>query len=434
MTMNTRIGQGGNDLPTQLRALAQKARDAARALAVATSEQKNAALRFAAEELDRQREALKKANAEDLTKGREKGLSEPMLDRLKLDDKVLGRLKEGLQQVISLPDPVGGIISQTVRPNGLKLRQVRVPIGTIFIIFESRPNVTIEAGSLCLKSGNACILRGGSEAFRSNQALAEVLRAGLQKAGLPANAVCVPATTDRAAVSELLKLDELIDLVIPRGGESLIRAVVDEARMPVIKHYKGVCHVYVDEAADPDLAEKIVINSKLQRVSVCNAAETLLVHKAIASTFLPRIAQALLAQRCELRCEPIALSLLSAAGVKQATPADGQTFHTEYLDRVLSVRVVDSLDEAVEHIEHYGSRHTETIVTRDAAAAQRFQQRVDSSSVFWNASTRFSDGFEFGLGAEIGISTDKIHARGPMGLESLTTYKWLGDGTGQLRG
>lgn len=432
--MNTKIGKGGNDLPAQLRALAQKARDAARALAVATTEQKNAALQFAAEELDRQREALKKANAEDLAKGREKGLAEPMLDRLKLDDKVLGRLKEGLQQVTSLPDPVGGIISQTVRPNGLKLRQVRVPIGTIFIIFESRPNVTIEAGSLCLKSGNACILRGGSEAFRSNQALAEVLRAGLQKAGLPANAVAVPSTTDRAAVSELLKLDDLIDLVIPRGGESLIRAVVDEARMPVIKHYKGICHVYVDQAADPDLAEKIVINSKLQRVSVCNAAETLLVHKAIAPSFLPRIAQALLAQRCELRCEPIALSLLSAAGIKQVKAADTQTFHTEYLDRILSVRIVDSLEEAVEHIERYGSRHTETIVTRDEAAARRFQQCVDSSSVFWNASTRFSDGFEFGLGAEIGISTDKIHARGPMGLESLTTYKWLGDGTGQLRG
>jgi glutamate-5-semialdehyde dehydrogenase len=431
--MNTKIGHGSNDLPAQLRALAQKARDAARGLAVATTEQKNAALTFAAEELDRQREALKKANAEDLAKGREKGLAEPMLDRLKLDDKVLARLKEGLLQVVSLPDPIGGIISQTVRPNGLRLRQVRVPIGTIFIIFESRPNVTVEAGSLCLKSGNACILRGGSEAFRSNQALGEVLRAGLQKAGLPVAAVSVPATTDRTAVSELLRLDELIDVVIPRGGESLIRAVVDEARMPVIKHYKGICHVYVDKAADPDVAEKIVINSKLQRVSVCNAAETLLVHKEIAPSFLPRVAQALLAQRCELRCEPIALSLLAAAGIRQVTPAAMEAFSTEYLDRILSVRVVDSLDEAIDHIERYGSRHTETIVTRDETAARCFQQRVDSSSVFWNASTRFSDGFEFGLGAEIGISTDKIHARGPMGLESLTTYKWLGDGTGQLR-
>lgn len=423
-----------NDLPTPMRVLAQKAREAARALAVATTEQKNAALRFASEELDRQRDALKTANAEDLAKGREKGLSEPMLDRLKLDDTVLGRLKEGLLQVVSLPDPVGGILSQSVRPNGLKLRQVRVPIGTLLIIFESRPNVMIEAGSLCLKSGNACILRGGSEAFRSNQALADVLRSGLQRAGLPADAVSVPATTDRAAVSELLKLDDLIDLVIPRGGESLIRTVVDEARMPVIKHYKGICHVYVDQAADPDLAEKITLNSKLQRVSVCNAAETLLVHQAIARSFLPRIAQALQAQRCELRCEPIAFSLLSAAGVREVKAADAQAFNTEYLDRIISVRVVDSLEEAIEHIERYGSRHTETIVTRDEATARRFQQCVDSSAVFWNASTRFSDGFEFGLGAEIGISTDKIHARGPMGLESLTTYKWLGDGTGQLRG
>ncbi len=423
-----------NDLPTRMRVLAQKAREAARALAVATTEQKNAALRFASEELDRQRDALKTANAEDLAKGREKSLSEPMLDRLKLDDTVLGRLKEGLLQVVSLPDPVGGILSQSVRPNGLKLRQVRVPIGTLLIIFESRPNVMIEAGSLCLKSGNACILRGGSEAFRSNQALADVLRSGLQRAGLPADAVSVPATTDRAAVSELLKLDDLIDLVIPRGGESLIRTVVDEARMPVIKHYKGICHVYVDQAADPDLAEKITLNSKLQRVSVCNAAETLLVHQAIARSFLPRIAQALQAQRCELRCEPIAFSLLSAAGVREVKAADAQAFNTEYLDRIISVRVVDSLEEAIEHIERHGSRHTETIVTRDEATARRFQQCVDSSSVFWNASTRFSDGFEFGLGAEIGISTDKIHARGPMGLESLTTYKWLGDGTGQLRG
>jgi glutamate-5-semialdehyde dehydrogenase len=423
-----------NDLPTPMRVLAQKAREAARALAVATTEQKNAALRFASEELDRQRDALKTANAEDLAKGREKSLSEPMLDRLKLDDTVLGRLKEGLLQVVSLPDPVGGILSQSVRPNGLKLRQVRVPIGTLLIIFESRPNVMIEAGSLCLKSGNACILRGGSEAFRSNQALADVLRSGLQRAGLPADAVSVPATTDRAAVSELLKLDDLIDLVIPRGGESLIRTVVDEARMPVIKHYKGICHVYVDQAADPDLAEKITLNSKLQRVSVCNAAETLLVHQAIARSFLPRIAQALQAQRCELRCEPIAFSLLSAAGVREVKAADAQAFNTEYLDRIISVRVVDSLEEAIEHIERHGSRHTETIVTRDEATARRFQQCVDSSSVFWNASTRFSDGFEFGLGAEIGISTDKIHARGPMGLESLTTYKWLGDGTGQLRG
>jgi glutamate-5-semialdehyde dehydrogenase len=420
-------------LDAAMRRLAEEARAAARRMAVVTREQKDAALRYAAEELGRQRAALEKANAEDLERGRKAGLTEPLLDRLRLDAKTLGRLEQGLQQVVALPDPVGETISETVRPNGLKLRRVRVPIGTLFIIYESRPNVTVEAGSLCLKSGNACILRGGSEAFASNQALAGVLRKGLERAGLPAAAVGVPATTDRAAVTALLKLDGLIDLVIPRGGESLIRTVVEESRIPTIKHYKGVCHVYVDRAADPDLAEKLVLNSKLQRVAVCNAAETLLVHKDLAPSFLPRVAEALLAQRCELRVEPLGKAILAGAGVTQVKDADPQTFYTEYLDRVLSVRVVDSLEEAVEHIERFGSRHTETIVTRDAETGRRFQQLVDSSSVFVNASTRLSDGFEYGLGAEIGISTDKLHARGPMGLESLTTYKWLGDGTGQVR-
>lgn len=421
------------DVAAAMRTLAEQARAAARLMALAPRDQKDAALRYAAEELERQRPALEKANAEDLAAARAGGLAAPLVDRLRLDAKTLSRLADGLRQVVALPDPLGATLWETVRPNGLRLRQVRVPIGVILVIYESRPNVTIEAGSLCLKSGNASILRGGSEAFQTNRALALVLRTGLARAGLPEAAVNMPANADRAAVKALLKFDSLIDLVIPRGGEGLIRAVVEESRIPTIKHYKGVCHVYVDRAADLDMAAKIALNSKLQRVAVCNAAETLLVHKDVAAAFLPRVARELLAQKCELRVEPRAKAILKAAGVAPLADAGPQTFYTEYLDRILSVRVVDSLQEAADHIEKFGSRHTETIVTQDAEAGRRFQQLVDSSSVFVNASTRLSDGFEYGLGAEVGISTDKIHARGPMGLESLTTYKWLGDGAGQLR-
>ncbi|MCW8131553.1 MAG: glutamate-5-semialdehyde dehydrogenase [Planctomycetota bacterium] len=421
-------------LPAQMRALAQAARAAARKMATATRAQKDAALAYAGEALLARRAGIEQANAEDLSRAKERGLSGPMLDRLKLDLPVLQRLAEGLKQVAELNDPIGQELSRETRPNGLVLRRVRVPIGTILIIFESRPNVTVEAGSLCLKSGNACILRGGSEARASNAVLAEALREGLERAGLPADAVLAPPTADRAAITELLQLDDLIDLAIPRGGESLIRAVAEQSRIPVIKHYKGVCHVYVHADADPDLAVKIAVNSKLQRVSVCNAAETLLVHQDLAKTLLPEIARALLSGGCELRAEPKAKAALEAAGIAQAKDAGPDAFHSEYLDKILSLKLVGSLEEAVDHIETYGSRHTETIVTRDAAAGQRFQQLVDSASVFVNASTRLADGFEYGLGAEIGISTDKLHARGPMGLDELTTYKWLGDGTGQLRG
>lgn len=420
------------DLAARMRALATEARAAARALATASTAQKNEALARAAELLTSQRAELEAANAQDLSAAKASGLSGPKLDRLRLDGGVLQRLAEGLRQVIDLPDPVGAEISRSTRPNGLNLRQVRCPIGTILIVFESRPNVTVEAGSLCLKSGNATILRGGREAQHSNTALAGILRAGLRAAGLPEAGVCVPDTTDRAAVGELLKLEGLIDLAIPRGGESLIRAVAEQARIPVIKHYQGICHVYVDRAADPELARKLVVNSKLQRVSVCNAAETLLIHAEAAPSLLPAIAKDLVAGGCELRGAPQALAILKAAGIP-CSAADEATFRTEWLDKVLSVKVVESLDAAVEHIERFGSRHTETIVTRDESAARAFQSRVDSASVFWNASTRLADGFEFGLGAEIGISTDKIHARGPMGLDSLTTYKWLGDGAGQIR-
>ena len=415
------------------RRLAEEASAAARLMALAPRDQRDQALGCAREELERQRPLLERANAEDLERARASGLPGPLVDRLRLDAKSLSRMADNLKEVAALPDPVGETISESVRPNGLRLRRVRVPIGTLLIIYESRPNVTIEAGSLCLKSGNACILRGGSEAFASNRALVRVLRDGLKRAGLPEAAVSAPDTADRAAVTALLKLDDLIDLVIPRGGESLIRAVVEESRIPTVKHYKGVCHVYLHSDADPEMAEQIALNSKLQRVGVCNAAETLLVHRDVADRLLPRIARKLLEQNCELRVEPRAKSVLAGAGITRVTDAGPQTFYTEYLDRIMSVRVVDSLEQAAEHIAKFGSRHTDAVVTRDPEAGRRFQQLVDSSSVFVNASTRLSDGFEYGLGAEIGISTDKIHARGPMGLESLTTYKWLGDGTGQLR-
>ena len=425
------ISNIANDMLT----LATEARFAARILANAPTQQKNAALLIATEMLMKERAALEAANAEDLARGREKGLAGPMLDRLRLDARIIEKLGEGLQQVVALPDPVGKELGRELRPNGLLLRRVRSPIGVILIIFESRPNVTVEAASLCLKSGNACILRGGSEALSSNRALAKVLRASLQIVGLPPAAVSVVETADRAAIHALLKLDTLIDLAIPRGGESLIRMVAENTRIPTIKHYKGVCHVYVDELADLDLAQVILLNSKLQRVSTCNTAETLLVHRARAREFLPNVSKALLERSCEIRVCPETRAILNAAGIsgELVKDADENTFYSEYLDRILSVKVVGSIQEAADHIEKYGSRHTEAIITNDPERGRLFQNLVDSACVLVNASTRLCDGFEFGLGAEIGISTDKLHARGPMGLEELTTYKWLGDGSGQLR-
>ena len=423
------------DLAAEMLTLAREARAAARALATISTEKKDAALSHATESLMRERTAIEAANALDLAQGREKGVAAPMLDRLKLDARTIERLAEGLHQVIDLPDPVGREISRTLRPNGFVLRRVRVPIGVILIIFESRPNVTVEAASLCLKSGNACILRGGSEAIHSNRALGKAMRAGLLKAGLPPGAINVVESTDRAAIGALLKMEGLIDLVIPRGGEGLIRMVSENSRIPTIKHYKGVCHVYVDNEADLDLAKTITLNSKLQRVAVCNAAETLLVHREVAAKFLPEAGRLLLEKNCELRVCPETRKILTLAGLSgsQIKDADETTYDNEYLDRILSVKVIDSLEAAADHIERHGSRHTETIITTNAEHGKRFQNMVDSACVFINASTRLADGFEFGLGAEIGISTDKLHARGPMGLEELTTYKWLGDGTGQLR-
>lgn len=424
-----------SDLNSEMKQLAYNARQAARQMQTISTEKKNDALKLMTEALVKDRPAIEAANAEDIAKGKEKGLSGPMLDRLRMDARVIEKLAEGLHQVAKLPDPVGQELSRDVRPNGLVLRRVRVPLGTILIIYESRPNVTIEAASLCFKAGNACILRGGSEAIHTNRALAKTLRGSLQKAGIPEAAVTIVETPDRAALGELLKMDSLIDLVIPRGGESLIRMVAETSRIPTIKHYKGVCHVYVDEDADLDLARTILINSKLQRVSVCNSTETALINRKVAEKFLPDTAKVLIEKNCELRVDPEARKILTAAGVNHPTikDADEQTFHTEYLDRILSVRVVESMEHAADHIEQFGSRHTETIVTTSAERGKKFQGIIDSACVFVNASTRLSDGFEFGLGAEIGISTDKLHARGPMGLEELTTYKWLGDGTGQLR-
>lgn len=423
------------DIASDMLKLATEARAAARIMANAPAKQKNEALQIATELLMKERSALEAANAEDLARGKEKGLSGPMLDRLKLDARIIGKLGEGLQQVVALPDPVGKELGREVRPNGLLLRRVRAPIGVILIIFESRPNVTVEAASLCLKSGNACILRGGSEALSSNRALAKVLQSSLKRAGLPPAAVTVVETADRAAIHALLKLDSLIDLAIPRGGEGLIRMVAENSRIPTIKHYKGVCHVYVDEQADLDLAQVILLNAKLQRVSTCNTTETVLIHRAVAKAFLPSAAKALIERTCELRVCPESRAILNAAGISGdlVKDADDNTYYNEYLDRILSVKIVASLQEAADHIEKYGSRHTEAIVTTSPDRGQLFQNLVDSACVLVNASTRLCDGFEFGLGAEIGISTDKLHARGPMGLEELTTYKWLGDGCGQLR-
>jgi glutamate-5-semialdehyde dehydrogenase len=423
------------DISAEMLGIAREARSAARVLATLSSAQKNTALQYCVEALIKERVAIEAANAEDIARGREKGLPGPLLDRLKLDARVLEKLAEGIQQVIALPDPVGQELSRTTRPSGLVLRRVRVPIGVILIIYESRPNVTVEAASLCLKSGNATILRGGSEALSTNRALARVLRGAVARAGVPDGAVNVVETADRAAVNALLKLSDQIDLCIPRGGESLIRTVAENSRIPTIKHYKGVCHVYVDDAADLDLARTITLNSKLQRVAVCNAAETLLVHRGVAQKFLPEMGRMLLDKSCQLRACPETRRILYAAGLggPLVKDADETTFDTEYLDRILSVKVVDSLEVAADHIERHGSRHTETIVTADPEHGRKFQNMVDSACIFVNASTRLNDGFEFGLGAEIGISTDKLHARGPMGLEELTTYKWLGDGSGQLR-
>lgn len=413
--------------------IAERARAASLALATVPTAAKNAALHRLAELLPASADTLLTANARDLEEARANGLPPYQIDRLTLTPSRIAQIAEGVRQVAALPDPVGEVLDTTERPNGLRIRRVRVPIGVIGIVFEARPNVTIDCAVLCLKSGNASILRGGREIFHTNIALASLVAQALAHAGLPADAVQLIPTTDRAALNTLLKLDQLIHCIIPRGGESLIRFVAENSTIPVIKHYTGVCFVYVDRDADPAMAERILVNAKCQRPGVCNAAEQLLVHRDIAPSFLPAAARALgAAKNVELRCDAASAALLRAAGLpaRDAVPAD---FKAEFLDYILAVRIVDSLDAAIATINRDSSGHSEAIVTRDAAAAARFQAGCDSSAVFWNASTRFNDGFEFGLGAEIGISTDRLHARGPMGLRELCSYKWLVDGEGQVR-
>ena len=383
-----------------------------------------------ADALEASGEEILAANGRDLAAAPGYGLNAAAVDRLKLDAARVRAMAEGVRQVASLPDPCREIIREWTRPNGITITKIRVPIGVVGIIYESRPNVTADAAVLCLKSGNACILRGGKEAIHSNTAIARALSAGAVKAGLPAEVIQLVPFIDREGVRLLAQMDRYLDVIVPRGGHALIEAVVEHARMPVIKHYHGVCHVYVDQVADLAMAEEIAVNAKCQRPGVCNAMETLLVHREVAEKFLPSVARALRDQGVELRGDRRTIEVLGA-GIKAATEED---WTTEYLDLILSIRVVDSLEAAIDHIEHYGSHHSDSIVTTDEAAARKFLAAVDSAAVFWNVSTRFSDGGEFGFGAEIGISTDKLHARGPMGLEELTTYKYLVTGNGQVRG
>ena len=421
-------------LTEQMTLLGKQARAASRDLARLTTAQKNDCLLAMAEALEKNAPAIKAANDLDLTASAAAGLSSAMLDRLKLDDKRIAGMAHGLREVASLPDPVGRLLDERLRPNGLKLRKIATPIGVVVIIYESRPNVTADAASLCFKTGNATILRGGKEAIHSNQVIAQtmVTAARQRLPAFPEHAIQVVPTTDREAIRELLSLTQYIDLCMPRGGEGLIRAVTECSKVPVIKHYKGVCHVFVDRDADLDMAESIVMNAKVQRPAVCNAMETLLVDQPIAEKFLPLIGAKLAEKNVEVRADADGVRLLKSqiSNLKSATEQD---WSTEYNDYILNVRVVDGVGAAIEHINHYGSAHSDSIVTRDEARAQRFLHEIDSAAVYWNASTRFTDGGEFGMGAEIGISTDKIGARGPMGLDELTTYKWLGLGTGQIR-
>ncbi len=408
--------------------LAQKARTAAGKLAAVSVGQKDIALNKMAELIRKHKGDIQQANTYDIEAGTQAGLSSAMLDRLKLTDKRIEAMAVSIEQVAAQKDPVGQTITGYLRPNDLRIEKVRVPIGVIAIIYESRPNVTADAAALCLRASNAVILRGGKEAIHSNTAIAKILREALGVAGLPIDIVQLVETTDRALVPELLKLNQYIDLVIPRGGESLIRAVVEQSTIPVIKHYAGNCHIYVDKACSVELAERIIINAKCQRPGVCNAAETVLFHKDIADSFIPRICEKLVERGVEIVGCPKTQQLFS-----KASAANEQDWFTEYLDLKLAIKVVDNIDQAIEHINTYGSHHTDAILTDDISAADKFTAGVDSASVMVNASTRFSDGFEYGLGAEIGISTDKLHARGPMGADDLTTYKYIVKGNGHIR-
>ena len=420
-------------LEEQIRQIGRDARAAARSLAIASGDQRNLALNAMADELTRRAPEILEANSADVRDAEAAALGKASIDRLRLSSARIGALAEDVRQIARLPDPVGRTIAEWTRPNGIRIARVSAPLGVIGIIYESRPNVTSDAAVLCVKAGSAVILRGGSEAIRSNAAIAAALQAGAVAAGLSAHAIQLIPTRDRAAVRLMAELDESIDLIIPRGGHELIAAVAQHARMPVIKHFHGICHVFVDRQADLDMAVRIAVNAKCQRPGVCNAMETLLVHRDIAGEFLRRAAPAFMAHAVEIRADRAGHAELAALGyqpLREATEAD---WSTEYLDTILSLRIVGDVAEAIDHVERYGSHHSDAIVTRDRETAERFLNEVDSATVYWNASTRFTDGGEFGFGAEIGISTDKIHARGPMGLEELTTYKYLIRGDGQVR-
>ena len=408
--------------------IGRRAREASRAMARADTATKNRALAAVAAAIRRERAKLVAINAQDVAGAQASGKDAAFVDRLTLTDASVEAMAQGVEQVASLPDPIGELTELTERPSGIKVGKMRVPLGVIGIIYESRPNVTADAAALCLKSGNACILRGGSESARSNVAIAACVREGLAAARLPEAAAQVIETPDRAAVGELLRMNEYVDIIVPRGGKGLVQRVMDESRIPMIKHLDGVCHVYVDDRADVEKAIRIADNAKTQRYGTCNTMETLLVHEAIAPQVLPALARIYLGKGVELRGDDAVRAL-----VPQAKPATEDDWYTEYLGPILNVRVVKDLDQAMDHIARYGSQHTDAIVTEDESRAQRFLREVDSSSVMVNASTRFADGFEYGLGAEVGISTDKLHARGPVGLEGLTSQKFVVLGSGQVR-
>lgn len=420
-------------LEEQIHHIGLKARRASRALAILPAETKNAVLVAMADALVARTPGILEANARDIAGAESHGLTKAAIDRLRLTEARLAGMADDIRDVARLEDPVGKILTEWTRPNGLRIAKVRAPIGVIGIIYESRPNVTSDAAVLCIKTGNAVILRGGSESFHSNMAIADALQAGGASAGLPDDAVQLIPTTDREAVRLMAQMDKYLDLIVPRGGQSLIETVVSHARMPVIKHYHGVCHVFVDKTADLAMAENIVLNAKCQRPGVCNALETLLVHRDVAEEFLTQAAPAFAKAGLAIHADAAAFHQLSTLNYHPLHEAQESSWTTEYLDLIMSLRVVDDLEQAVDHIERYGSHHSDAIVTRDAATAERFLNEVDSATVYWNASTRFTDGGEFGFGAEIGISTDKLHARGPMGLEELTTYKYQIRGEGQIR-
>ena len=426
--MTVSVAATGNTLAAEMDALGRAARTAARTLAVAPAAARTAALTAAAVAIRREGDAIIAANAEDMEAARGRGLAEAMLDRLMLDEGRVEAMAGGLEEIAALADPVGEVTARWTRPNGLEISRVRVPLGVIGIIYESRPNVTADAGALCLKAGNAAILRGGSESYRSSRAIHRCLVRGLEAAGLPAAAVQMVPTTDRAAVGHLLAMNEHVDVIVPRGGRSLIERVQAEARMPVFAHLEGICHVFVDRAADLDMARRVVVNAKMRRTGICGAAETLLVDRPVAESHLPAIVGDLVAAGCEVRGDEAARALDG-----RIVAADEADWSTEYLAPIISVRVVDGVDAAMDHIARYGSQHTESIVTEDEATAERFLAEVDSAIVMHNASTQFADGGEFGMGAEIGISTGRMHARGPVGVEQLTIFKYVVRGAGQTR-